>query len=91
MFSFALDEPASVSFAFTQDVRGRRAKGRCVTQTQATRHEPACTRAVTRGVLTVAGRAGANRISFDGRLRGSRMRRPCDVVGLQPSCRAALR
>jgi FG-GAP repeat len=67
-FSFVLDGPASVSLAFIQDVRGRRVKDRCVTQTQTNRREPACVRTVTRGVVTFAGRAGANRISFDGRL-----------------------
>jgi hypothetical protein len=67
-FSFALDEPASVSLVFTQDVKGRRVKGRCLAQIQTNRHEPACARTVTRGVLTLAGHTGANRISFDGRL-----------------------
>jgi hypothetical protein len=67
-FSLTLNEPASVSFAFTQDVKGRRVKGRCVAQSGGNRREPACARTLTRGVLTLAGHAGANRISFDGRL-----------------------
>jgi hypothetical protein len=81
-FSFALGEAASVSFAFTQDVNGRRVKGGCVAPTQTNRREPVCTRTVTRGVLTLAGRAGANRISFDGRLPNARRLAPGTYTAL---------
>ena len=67
-FSFALNEQASVSFAFTRRVGGRRVDGRCVAQSNKRRHQPACRRTVTAGTLSFTGHAGTNKLSFQGRL-----------------------
>jgi hypothetical protein len=70
--SFVLNEPASVSFAFTQQLGGRKVKGRCVTQTQKNRHKPLCRRTVTQGTLSFAGHAGLNKVVFQGRISPSK-------------------
>jgi hypothetical protein len=75
-FSFALNERAMVTFAFTQQASGRKVGGRCVAETKANRHTSACQRAVTRGTLTFAGHPGTNRIAFQGRLSATRKLRP---------------
>jgi CSLREA domain-containing protein len=67
-FSLTLNEAASVSFSFTQRVGGRKVKGKCVKQTKKNRHEHACKRTVTRGALSLAAHAGANKVSFQGRI-----------------------
>jgi hypothetical protein len=66
VFSFTLNEQASVSLAFTQRVAGRTVKGKCVPQTQKNRRDAACKRTVTAGTLSFAGHGGANRVSFQG-------------------------
>jgi hypothetical protein len=68
VFSFTLNEPAKLSFAFTQPSRGHRIKGRCVAQSRRNRGKPTCKRAITRGVLSFTGHAGLNRLSFQGRI-----------------------
>jgi hypothetical protein len=70
-FSFTLNEPAAVSFTFTQRARGRRVNGRCVAQTKNNAHLAACARVVTRGTLKFAGHAGLNKVSFQGRISRS--------------------
>jgi hypothetical protein len=75
-FSFTLSEQASVSFAFTQRVGGRRVDGRCVAQRKRNRHKRACTRTVTVGVLSFAAHSARNSVSFQGRLSGSKKLRP---------------
>jgi 6-phosphogluconolactonase (cycloisomerase 2 family) len=67
-FSFALNEQASVRFAFTQQLAGRKVKGKCVAQTKQNRRGGACKRTVTRGTLAFTGHSGPNRISFQGRM-----------------------
>jgi hypothetical protein len=71
-FSFTLNEQASVSFAFTQRVGGRKVKGKCVAQTNKNRRKRACKRTVTRGTLSFTGHSGTNKISFQGRISRSR-------------------
>jgi PKD domain len=76
IFSFALDERASVGFAFTQQVGGRRVNGKCVAQTKKRRHKPACKRTVTAGTLSFTGRAGTNKVSFQGRVSSAKRLEP---------------
>jgi hypothetical protein len=76
VFSFALDQSAGVTLTFTQSVPGRRAAGRCVAPRPANRHKRSCKRTVTRGTLSLAGHAGANKISFQGRISASRKLKP---------------
>jgi hypothetical protein len=68
IFSFTLNEPAKVSLAFVQPVRGHRTKGRCVTQARKNHRKHSCKRAVARGTLTFTGHAGVNKVSFQGRI-----------------------
>lgn len=68
VFSFTLNEPAKLSFAFTQPSRGRRLKGRCVARSRTNRRKPTCKRAITRGVLSFTGHAGLNKVAFEGRI-----------------------
>jgi PKD domain-containing protein len=69
-FRFKLDRSARVRFAFSQIVAGRRVGARCVKATSANREQPRCDRYRPRGTLEIAGKAGANTYSFQGKLRG---------------------
>jgi hypothetical protein len=71
-FSFTLNEQASVSFAFTQRVGGRKVNGKCVPQAKKNRRKHACKRALTRGTLTFNGHSGTNRVSFQGLISRSK-------------------
>ena len=75
-FSFTLNEAASIRFAFTQQVGGRKVHGRCVAPSRSNRHRHACKRTVTPGVLSFAAHAGSNKVSFQGRLSHSKKLRP---------------
>jgi hypothetical protein len=75
-FSFVLSERATVKLSFAARVPGRKLHGRCVAQTERNRHKPKCARSRPAGALTFAGRAGANKISFYGRLSRSRALAP---------------
>jgi alpha-tubulin suppressor-like RCC1 family protein len=70
-FSFALNVVGKVTFTFTQTVTGRKVKGSCVAVTKHNRSMHKCTRAVTAGTLRFNGHAGANKVSFQGRLPAS--------------------
>jgi hypothetical protein len=70
-FAFVLNEPATVSFVFSQQTRGREVRGKCVAKTRANRHKPSCSRNVTRGTLSFAAHSGVNRVVFEGRISGS--------------------
>ncbi len=76
VFSFTLNEPASMSFAFTQRVRGRNAIGKCVAETRKNHGEHACKRSVSRGTLSFTGRAGKNNVSFQGRISPTEKLKP---------------
>jgi hypothetical protein len=71
-FRFALNQQAVVSFAFSQQVGGRRVNGKCVAQTRANRRRRGCKRTVTQGTLTFAGHSGLNRVVFQGRVSRSK-------------------
>ena len=71
-FSFILNEQARVSFAFSQQVGGRKVKGKCVAQTKKNRRKPSCKRTVTRGTLSFTGHGGTNKVSFQGRISASK-------------------
>jgi hypothetical protein len=75
-FSFTLNQPASVTFTFIQQLGGRRVHGKCVAQTKATRHKRACRRSVTRGTLSFAGHKGRNKVSFQGRISRTKTLKP---------------
>jgi hypothetical protein len=75
-FSFTLNEPATVSFSFTQRVPGRRVKGRCVAVGQRNAGEPKCKRTVSVGSLGLAGHAGLDKVRFQGRLSSAKTLKP---------------
>jgi hypothetical protein len=70
--TFTLSDPARVSLTFTQQLAGRQVRGRCVAQARSNRTRPACKRVLTLGSLSFGGRAGTNRVSFQGRLSPTR-------------------
>jgi len=67
-FSFTLNEPSTLDFAFTTPGPGRRVRGRCVAQSRRNAHARHCTRPTLRGSLRLAGHAGTNHVSFQGLL-----------------------
>jgi Carboxypeptidase regulatory-like domain len=71
-FSVVLNQPARVSFAFTQAVGGRKVKGKCVAQTRANRRKPGCKRTLTQGTLSFVGHSGVNKVVFQGRISRSK-------------------
>jgi alpha-tubulin suppressor-like RCC1 family protein len=75
-FSFSLNEEASVSFTFTQQLAGRRVGHSCVAQTNKNRRGRACKRTVTAGTLSFPGHAGINRVVFQGRISSSKKLKP---------------
>ncbi|HEY2216745.1 MAG TPA: choice-of-anchor Q domain-containing protein, partial [Solirubrobacteraceae bacterium] len=76
VFSFSIDQSATVVMTFTQSVPGRRVHGRCVAPRPTNRAKRHCKRTVTRGTLSLAGHAGTNFVSFQGRISRSRKLAP---------------
>ncbi len=75
-FSFTLNEPASVSFTFTQRRPGRRVKGRCVAVAPGNATKARCKRTVKAGSFSLPGHQGLNKAGFQGRLTSSKALRP---------------
>ena len=75
-FSFTLNEPAAISFAFTQTASGRTVNHRCLAPTRRNIRRPRCTRTVVGGTLAFAGHSGANAVRFDGRVSRRRRLQP---------------
>jgi hypothetical protein len=67
-FTFTLNTPATLKLAFAEHVGGRLVRHKCVAQTKHNKHDHACTRSVSAGSLTLAGHAGTDKITFQGRL-----------------------
>jgi Cadherin-like domain len=68
-FRFTLSEAASVTFAFTRPVIGRKVGKHCVAQTRHNAKKRHCTiRTVTVGKLVFKGHAATNRVRFRGRI-----------------------
>lgn len=75
-FTLVLNERATVTLTFTQQLPGRRVHGRCVAQSKSNRRKPSCRRTLTRGALSFAAHTGTNSVSFQGRLSRSRKLAP---------------
>jgi len=75
-FSFSLNEPATTTFTFTQSVAGRRAHGKCAALSPGNAHRPRCKRTVAVGSFGVSGRAGLDKLRFQGRLSNAKTLRP---------------
>jgi hypothetical protein len=65
-FSFSLNEPAAVTFTFTQAAAGRRVGNRCIAQTNKNKKKRRCTRNVVAGTLAFSAHAGGNKVRFQG-------------------------
>jgi hypothetical protein len=74
VFSFRLDQPATVKIAIQAPARGRRVHRSCKPDTHKLRHKPRCTRTVTIVTFTRSGHAGANRVAFTGRIGGKALK-----------------
>ena len=73
--SYALSEAATVKFRVERVLPGRRVGGRCVKPTQSNRSAKRCSRyKLLRGSFRQQASAGANKLKFTGRLRGSKLR-----------------
>ncbi len=81
-FSFEMNEPARVLLSFFEQMNGRGLRGRCAAPTRDNRHGPGCTRAVASGLLSLAERAGADKVFFSGRTAGGHALKPGDYVVL---------
>jgi hypothetical protein len=75
-FSFSLSEPATSTFTFTQRMAGRRAHGKCAAPSPGNAHGSKCKRTVVVGSVGIAGKAGLNKLRFQGRLSGAKTLKP---------------
>jgi hypothetical protein len=71
-FSFTLNENAQVSLVLTRQAGGRKVGGQCRAATRGNVHRPRCNRTITAATLSFQGRAGLNRLAFQGRISRSR-------------------
>ena len=69
VFSFLLDQPATVKIAIQTNARGRRVGRRCRPDTRRLRAKPRCTRTITLATLTRTAHARLNKVAFSGRIR----------------------
>ncbi len=67
-FSFTLNEPAGVTFTFTELTSGRKIGKRCVAQTKKNKMKHHCTHTSDAGELAFSAHAGSNRVRFGGRI-----------------------
>jgi Bacterial Ig domain/WD40-like Beta Propeller Repeat len=73
---FSLSEAARTTFTFHRMLPGRRSGRRCVRPNRRNRRNRRCTRFVRAGSFSVNGKAGANRVRFQGRLSRTRRLSP---------------
>jgi hypothetical protein len=67
---FTLSEAATVRLAFSRRTTGRRVGRTCRVITDANRGKPRCTRTILRGTRVLKAKAGANTVTFTGRVPG---------------------
>jgi len=75
-FSYVLNEPAAVSWSFTQRVLGSTVGRTCVARTRSNARHRACMRTVNVARLSFAGQAGLNQVVFQGRVSRRSTLRP---------------
>jgi alpha-tubulin suppressor-like RCC1 family protein len=75
-FTFKLSEVATVTFAFTDSLSGRKVGKRCVAQTKHNAKRHSCRRTVTIAKLMFPGHAGTNKVQFAGRVSKSQKLKP---------------
>ncbi len=76
VFSYRLNEPADVHFAFTQLLGAPKTRGKCTPYGKRRQHQHRCRRTVAAGTMSFPGHAGANKLSFHGRLSSTRSLKP---------------
>ena len=75
-FSVSLNTQSTISFRFVKAITGRKVGHRCVATNRHNARRRACKRTVTAGTLTFGGRAGVNKVVFQGRLSSAKRLRP---------------
>ena len=75
VFSFRLDQPATVKIALQRTVPGRRVGHTCRPQSRKLRHRPRCLRTLTIATFSRSGHLGTNKVPFSGRI-GRKALRP---------------
>jgi hypothetical protein len=75
-FSFDLNEPATVTFMFTQQATGREASGKCVARTNHNAHKPHCSLIRVEGKLHFSAHRGTNHVLFQGRVSRTQRLKP---------------
>jgi hypothetical protein len=85
VFSFKLDQAATVTIAIRASGPGRRSGKRCLAPSRRLRNKPRCTRTVTVATLTRTAHAGVNKVAFSGRLRGKALKPGAYVAVFTPS------
>jgi uncharacterized delta-60 repeat protein len=68
VFSFQLDQAATVKIAIQTRARGRRVGRSCRPARRRLRHKPRCTRTVNIRTLSRSAQAGLNKVAFSGRI-----------------------
>jgi hypothetical protein len=76
VFSFELNEAATVKLQFLTSAPGRLVARKCVAPKHSNRRRHRCTRSLTAGTLTLPGHAGNDKVSFSGRLSAKRALAP---------------
>ena len=85
VFSFHLDQPATVTIAIRTAARGGRG---CRPSNREGRGKRRCTRTITVATLTRSGRAGRNRVPFSGRIGRRPLKPGCYEAGFTATNRA---
>jgi hypothetical protein len=76
IFSFSLNQQATVELSFVREAVGRRVGHRCAPATRRNRRRAHCTISSPVGALSFTGHAGQNRAYFDGRISVSQALAP---------------
>jgi hypothetical protein len=76
MFSFSLNESATVTFAFSQSASGRKVGKTCLALTRKNRKDQSCARTVLAGTFTFVAHSGENKVHFEGPISKDKKLKP---------------
>lgn len=74
IFSFALDQPATVTVEIQRKSQGRRLHHKCKPSSRSLLHQPACALYTSVTALTRVGHAATNKLPFTGRIGGAALK-----------------
>src|SRR5262249_9576865 len=74
VFSFRLDQSATVKTALLTNASGRRVGRSCRADSHRLHNKPRCTRPTTIATLTRSAHAGLNKVAFSGRVQGKALK-----------------